>query len=75
MVVSYDHPAFGKVRSTASPVKVGDEPSTVRRGPRRNENAAEILHDLLGYDAATIDNLAAAGAFGQKETEIPLKAR
>jgi crotonobetainyl-CoA:carnitine CoA-transferase CaiB-like acyl-CoA transferase len=64
LIVRYDHPEFGEVRSVASPVRVGDGPWPVRRAPRRNEDAQTVLRDLLGYDEARIATLAAAGAFG-----------
>ena len=64
MIVEYPHPAFGTVRSIASPVKVGDETPHARRAPARNEHARAILHDLLAYDDATIRALTEAGAFG-----------
>lgn len=64
LVVETAHPRFGTVRQLASPVRVGREPVTYRRAPLPDEHAAEILGGLLGYDAATISGLAAAGAFG-----------
>lgn len=64
MIVRYEHPRFGEVRSIASPVRVGDERPAVRRAPRRNQDAEAILRDLLGYDQATIESLRAAAAFG-----------
>jgi crotonobetainyl-CoA:carnitine CoA-transferase CaiB-like acyl-CoA transferase len=64
LVVETEHPRFGRVRQLASPVRVGDQPVTYRRAPRPGEHAAEVLGDLLGYDAAKIEELAAEGAFG-----------
>ncbi|WP_327011254.1 CoA transferase [Dactylosporangium sp. NBC_01737] len=64
MVVETSHPVFGTIRQPASPVRVGDEPVVHRRAPRRNEDAAYVLHDVLGYDDARIGGLTAAGAFG-----------
>ena len=57
MIVEYAHPEFGAVRTVASPVKVGDELPGVRRAPRRNEDAIDILRDLLHYDEAKIAQL------------------
>lgn len=57
MIVAYEHPVFGDVRTLASPVRVGDEMPSVRRAPRRNEDAIEILRDLLHYDDAKIARL------------------
>lgn len=63
MIVTTEHPRFGEVRQVASPVNVGSERGTYRRAPRRNEDAHDILSELLGYDDATIQELSAAGAF------------
>ena len=65
MIVEYEQPTLGRVRSIASPVKVGSETPAVRRAPLRNENADEILRDLLRYDDATIARLTDGGAFGE----------
>ncbi len=64
MVVETEHPYFGTIRQPASPVRVGDAPVPHRRAPRRNEDAAYVLHDVLGYDDTRIGGLTAAGAFG-----------
>jgi crotonobetainyl-CoA:carnitine CoA-transferase CaiB-like acyl-CoA transferase len=64
MVVETDHPRFGTVRQPASPLKVGSAPAAYRRAPQRNEDAGYVYGELLGYDQATIAELAAAGAFG-----------
>jgi crotonobetainyl-CoA:carnitine CoA-transferase CaiB-like acyl-CoA transferase len=63
MIVTTEHPRFGEIRQVASPVNVGSERGTYRRAPRRNEDAHDILSELLGYDDATIQELSAAGAF------------
>jgi crotonobetainyl-CoA:carnitine CoA-transferase CaiB-like acyl-CoA transferase len=65
LVVETDHPTFGTVKQIASPVRVGDQPPTHRRAPRRNEHADTILRDLLGYDDDRVAVLAADGAFGE----------
>ncbi|MBV8600292.1 MAG: CoA transferase [Candidatus Eremiobacteraeota bacterium] len=64
MIVEYEHPTLGEVRSVASPVKVGNEPPPAHRAAQRNENREEILGELLKYDEAKIATLAEAGAFG-----------
>jgi crotonobetainyl-CoA:carnitine CoA-transferase CaiB-like acyl-CoA transferase len=63
MIVTTEHPRFGEIRQVASPVNVGSERGTYRRAPRRNEDAHDILSELLGYDDVTIQELSAAGAF------------
>ena len=64
VVVSTQHPRFGEVRQVVSAVRVGDEPSTHRRAPRRHEDAEVILGNLLGYSEELQATLSAEGAFG-----------
>jgi crotonobetainyl-CoA:carnitine CoA-transferase CaiB-like acyl-CoA transferase len=64
LIVETEHPAFGVVRQLASPVRVGFDPPTYRRAPRRNEDADYVLHTLLHYGADRVEQLRAAGAFG-----------
>ena len=64
MVITTEHPALGEIRQPASPVRAGPDRVTHERAPRRHENGAEILRDLLGYDEAERAALTAAGAFG-----------
>jgi len=64
LIVTTRHPAFGSVRSVASPVRVGDLPPPAHRAPHRNENAGEILRGLLNYDDRKLGELTSAGAFG-----------
>jgi crotonobetainyl-CoA:carnitine CoA-transferase CaiB-like acyl-CoA transferase len=65
MIVTTDHPQFGTIRQMASAVRVGDQPTPYRRAPQRNEDAPEILSDLLGYSADRILELTERGAFGR----------
>jgi crotonobetainyl-CoA:carnitine CoA-transferase CaiB-like acyl-CoA transferase len=64
VVVSTQHPRFGEVRQVVSAVRVGEEPSTHRRAPRRHEDAGAVLGELLGYSEERQATLAAQGAFG-----------
>lgn len=64
MIVETDHPRFGRVRQVASPVRVGADPPTYRRAPRRGEDGPEVLGRVLGLDAAAVAGLADQGAFG-----------
>jgi crotonobetainyl-CoA:carnitine CoA-transferase CaiB-like acyl-CoA transferase len=63
MIIEVDHPRWGKVRQTASPLRVGDQ-ALYRRAPFRNEHAEEVLRGILGYTAEQVSDLARAGAFG-----------
>ncbi|WP_328709783.1 CoA transferase [Microbispora hainanensis] len=65
MVVETEHPYFGTVRQVASPLRVGAGKRTHMRAPRRDEDAAYVLGEVLGYDAERIERLrAAAGSRG-----------
>jgi crotonobetainyl-CoA:carnitine CoA-transferase CaiB-like acyl-CoA transferase len=64
MVVRTEHPHFGTVLQVASPVRVGGQPPSYSRAPRRHENADQLLGELLGYDEPTVADLVAGGAFG-----------
>jgi crotonobetainyl-CoA:carnitine CoA-transferase CaiB-like acyl-CoA transferase len=57
------HAAFGRVRTIGTPFSLGGFQPEYRAGPRLNGDQRAILADL-GYDAAAIADLAAAGAFG-----------
>jgi crotonobetainyl-CoA:carnitine CoA-transferase CaiB-like acyl-CoA transferase len=64
LVVETEHPRFGTVRQVASPVRFGADPPTYRRAPARDEAAAHVLRDVLGYDERRIVDLRDGGAFG-----------
>ncbi|HEX9776358.1 MAG TPA: CoA transferase [Actinomycetota bacterium] len=64
LVIETEHPRFGTVRQPASPLRVGEPRADHRRAPLRNEDAEHVLHGILGYDAARVESLRAAGAFG-----------
>jgi crotonobetainyl-CoA:carnitine CoA-transferase CaiB-like acyl-CoA transferase len=65
MVVHTDHPRYGRMRSVASPVRVGPQvPGQDRRAPLLGEHTESLLREI-GYDDAKISAARAAGAFGQ----------
>ena len=70
-VVEHEHPVLGQVRSIASPLRLsegGDDlRAPVRRGPHRGEHTRAVLAELCGYSAERVDELAAAGVFGDIE--------
>jgi crotonobetainyl-CoA:carnitine CoA-transferase CaiB-like acyl-CoA transferase len=65
-VVETEHPTLGTVRQAASPLRLGDE-QPQRRAPFRGEHTETVLVELCGYSRERIDELAAAGIFGDKE--------
>lgn len=64
LIVSTEHPRFGKVLQVGSPVRVGPVPKHHTRAPHRGEHTEAILRDLLGYDDARIAALAQSAVFG-----------
>jgi crotonobetainyl-CoA:carnitine CoA-transferase CaiB-like acyl-CoA transferase len=64
LVIETEHPGLGRVRSVASPVRVGQQPPGYQRAPLRGEHGEALLRDLLGYDEARIKELERAAAFG-----------
>jgi crotonobetainyl-CoA:carnitine CoA-transferase CaiB-like acyl-CoA transferase len=71
LVVETEHPTFGTVRQLRSPVRVGSERPTYRRGPLRNEDLDDVLGDVAGYAPEEIDTLRQAGAFGAEPSPHP----
>lgn len=67
MIVETEHPTFGSVRQVVSAVRVGPpgaDRGSYRRAPLRNEDAAYVLTNLLGFEEEEIERLAERGAFG-----------
>jgi crotonobetainyl-CoA:carnitine CoA-transferase CaiB-like acyl-CoA transferase len=69
MVVDTDHPRFGRVRSVASPVRVGAERPPYRRAPFPHEDGDYILRRVLAYSQERLEHVGAAGAFGHQPSE------
>lgn len=63
-VVEVDHPKRGPYLSVGCPIKLSDSPADVTRSPLLGEHTDEILSDVLGYDAAELDDIRASGAIG-----------
>jgi crotonobetainyl-CoA:carnitine CoA-transferase CaiB-like acyl-CoA transferase len=68
-VVEIDHPELGRVRQVASPLRLSSAAAPLRRGPLLGEHTAEVLHELCGYSAEHIEELANAGVFGRRRVE------
>ncbi len=63
MIVTTEHPHFGRYAQVASPVRVGDDDAGRMAGrPRRHENADELFTELLGYDETTVRDLVWRGS-------------
>jgi crotonobetainyl-CoA:carnitine CoA-transferase CaiB-like acyl-CoA transferase len=67
-VVSVPHPRFGDVRQIASPLRLSGNEQPLQRGPGRGEHTRDLLASLCGYTEARLDELAAAGVFGDAGT-------
>jgi crotonobetainyl-CoA:carnitine CoA-transferase CaiB-like acyl-CoA transferase len=65
-VVELEHPVLGTVREVASPLRLGDE-APVARAPFRGEHTGSVLAEVCGYSREQIDELAAAGVFGDQQ--------
>lgn len=63
-VISVSHPTLGDVRQLRSPMRFVDRELPARRGPFRGEHTFDVLRDLCGISADHVEELAAAGAFG-----------
>jgi crotonobetainyl-CoA:carnitine CoA-transferase CaiB-like acyl-CoA transferase len=62
MIVETDHPRAGRVKGIGHPVKYSCEtPPAARPAPLLGQHGREVLAEL-GYDAARIERLVAAGA-------------
>jgi len=62
MYVELDHPQRGSWYNVGMPIKLSDSPAIISRSPTLGEHNDEVLAQVLGYDASTIDSLRAAGA-------------
>jgi crotonobetainyl-CoA:carnitine CoA-transferase CaiB-like acyl-CoA transferase len=60
------HPTRGKVRVTSTPFHVDGRPTGPAAGApyRIGEHTRQVLREVLGYEAAKIDELASAGGIG-----------
>ncbi len=62
LYVQLDEPEMGPVLTEYPPVRLSETPPEVRApAPLMGEHTAAVLRDVLGYDAATIEKLAAEG--------------
>jgi crotonobetainyl-CoA:carnitine CoA-transferase CaiB-like acyl-CoA transferase len=64
MIVEVKHPRYGTIREVAAPIKTDGAITAPAPAPRLGEHTDEILGALLGYPAARIAALRAAGALG-----------
>ena len=60
-VVEVEHPERGAYLTVGNPIKMSDSPTVVTRSPLLGEHTDAVLAQL-GYDAAAVAALRAAGA-------------
>ncbi len=63
MLVEYQHPAFGNVRTVGTPLRVGEFQPVHRASPGLGRDADDLLAEL-SYGNDEIEQLRASGAFG-----------
>ncbi len=57
MILEYDHPTIGMVKTTGFPVSFSDTPQQIYRpAPLLNQHAGEILKEFCRYDDQQIDH-------------------
>ena len=64
MMLEADRPLYGRIRTIASPVKVGNESVAPTRAPQRGEDTEAVLRELAKLDTEAIDRAREGGAFG-----------
>jgi len=67
MIVEYEHPVYGLVRSTGSPYKSSAAEATTVRPPLLGEHTAEVLGSVLGMGADEVAQLRKRGIIEQSE--------
>ena len=61
MIAAVEHPQRGTYYTVGCPLVLSDSPVDYRRAPLLGEHNAELLHEIMGYDAAQVDSLRAEG--------------
>ena len=69
-IVEVDHPTRGKYLTVGNPVKLSDSPVEVARSPLLGEHTAEILREVLGYNAEEVSQLRDSGVVGKEEYSV-----
>jgi formyl-CoA transferase len=61
MVAAVDHPERGTYYTIGSPLNLSDSPVDYRSAPLLGEHCAEVLSEVMHYDAQKVDELRTAG--------------
>ena len=67
------HKVLGEVPLTNTPIKLSSTPGGIRgSSPDRGEHSREVLGELLGLDAARLDDLVARQVVWEERPEVDL---
>ena len=69
MILEAEHPLYGRVKTIASPVKVGNSTAVPVRAPQRGEHTETIVRELAQLDPVAIGQARSEGAFGRAAIE------
>lgn len=69
MLVEYEHPVLGTVRTLGLPLQVGRYRPRFRRAPELGGDTDDLLREL-GYDDADRQRLSGQGAFGDPDSPL-----
>jgi formyl-CoA transferase len=61
MVAKVEHPKRGTYYTIGSPLNLSDSPVDYKSAPLLGEHCAEVLAEVMHYDAAKVEELKAAG--------------
>ena len=61
MIVEVPHPQRGSFKTVGSPLKLSDSAADITSSPLLGEHTAEVLEQVMGYDADEVDKLRQEG--------------
>ncbi|MBC7597357.1 MAG: CoA transferase [Kineosporiaceae bacterium] len=64
MILEADHPLDGRIKTIASPVKMGNETLAPTPAPQRGEHTESVLREWAKLDTEAIDRARVGGALG-----------
>lgn len=75
LILTSEHPRFGQIKHVRPPVSVGPHLPMMERAPRRGEDTARILRELLDYPAERVEQLLRSGSVTGPQTEYESNTR
>ena len=61
MIVEVSHPQRGTFTTVGCPLKLSDSPVEIRSSPLLGEHTEDVLHEVMGFDKATVERLRQEG--------------